>query len=146
MTTSTTSTSPSAGSRVPLRVRLGQATSSPDADGAWWPQSRDLQAECADLIDNLTDTAYVNRLLFSRPDWDDVVTDGRGVRRIRARRGPVKVGSFPGDDTKTMVLLLSTGTRLRLRVIASDADPDEAEREFRAFAPSTDVGASVPAQ
>jgi uncharacterized protein DUF5994 len=113
--------------RAPLRLRLGDAADG--TNGAWWPQSRNLQLEAADLLDHFPHPAgYINRLLMSRPDWDDSSTDGRGVRRIQARRGPVKIGSFPQDDTKEMILAMSSGQRLRLTVIPSDTDPAEGER------------------
>jgi Family of unknown function (DUF5994) len=131
MTTSPTSHPSSTSERVPLRVRLRGSTSVEHVDGAWWPQSRNLQIEAADLIDHLPDIGYVNRLLFSRPDWDDSAVGDRGVRRIAAARGPVKVGSFPSDDTRLMILVLATGRRVRLRVIASDTAPDEANRLLR---------------
>jgi hypothetical protein len=74
----------------------------------------------------------INRLLFSRPDWDDGVVDGRGLRRIQAARGPVKVGSFPGDDTHQMILAMASGRRLRLLVVPSNADDSEAHRLLNA--------------
>lgn len=114
---------------MPLRIRLRDSATADHIDGSWWPQSRNLQVEAADLVDHFPRLAgHVNRLLFSRPDWDDPVLDGRGVRRIQARRGPVKVGSFPADDTQLMVVVLSTGQRLNLRVIPSATDPAEADR------------------
>ena len=147
MSTSPSSTPPPAAARVPLRVSVARESSSSGTDGAWWPQSRDLAVEAADLVDNLTGTGYVNRLLFSRPDWDDAVADGRGRRRIQARRGPVKVGSFPRDDTRLMVLVLSNGSRIRLEVIPSDTSPDDAERRLGAFGPgTTSGGAEAPAE
>jgi hypothetical protein len=102
--------------------------------GVWWPQSRDLQVAAADLVDHFPgQVGHIDRLLFSRPDWDDAVVDGRGVRRIQARRGPVKVGSFPSDDTQLMILLLASGQRVSLKVIASATARVEAERQFRAL-------------
>jgi len=74
----------------------------------------------------------INRLLFSRPDWDDGVVDGRGLRRIHAARGPVKVGSFPSDDTHQMVLTMASGARMRLLVVPWDTSDDEARRVLRA--------------
>ena len=75
-----------------------------------------------------TEAGRINRLLFSRPDWDDGVVDGRGLRRIKAARGPVKVGSFPRDDTHQMVLAMASGRQLRLLVVPSDADDAEAHQ------------------
>ena len=130
--------------RTPLRLDL-QASSDERTHGTWWPQSRDLQAEAADLVDNFPpDAGYINRLLISRPDWDDSVAEGRGVRRIQARRGPVKIGSFPSDDTHLMVLSMSTGERLSLEVIPSATGAAEGARLMRggrsaSAVPATDV-------
>ncbi len=66
--------------RAPLRLQLRDASASGQIDGAWWPQSRDLQIEAADLIDNFPAPAgRISRLLCSRPDWDNAVLNGRGV-------------------------------------------------------------------
>jgi hypothetical protein len=122
----TTSPAPA---RVPLRISLRESPPPGEVVGAWWPQSRDLQVEAADLIDHLpASVGYVNRLLFSRPDWDDCVERGRGTRRVHAARGPVKVGSFPGDDTGEMVLALASGKRVRLLVVPPATDVAEADR------------------
>lgn len=122
-------------SRAPLRLRLRDSATDEHVHGAWWPQSRDLQTEAADLVDHFPHLAgHINRMLFSRPDWDDPIVNGRGTRRIQARRGPVKVGSFPADDTHLMVLTLSTGARLHLQVIPSEAHPDEADRQLQQIA------------
>jgi hypothetical protein len=87
--------------------------------------------EAADLVDHFPDqVGHIDRLLFSRPDWDNAVF-GHGVRRIQARRGPVKVGSVPSDDTELIILLLATGRRVSLKVIPSATDPVEADRQFR---------------
>ena len=94
--------------------------------GVWWPQSRNLQVEAADLVDHFPDqVGHIDRLLFSRADWEDSVVAGRGVRRIQARRGPVKVGSFPSDDTHLMILLLASGRRVSLTVVVAATDPLE---------------------
>ncbi|MEO9324156.1 DUF5994 family protein [Nocardioides sp. C4-1] len=121
---SATPRSPSA-----LRLWLDPNPLARGPHGAWWPRSRDLRAEVRDLVDHFPhDAGRVSRLLFSRPDWDDVVVDGRGVRSVRATRGMVKVGSFPRDDTRVMVLTMSTGDGLHLTVVPSTADADEARR------------------
>jgi hypothetical protein len=97
-------------------------------DGVWWPQSRNLQTEAADLVNNLpSSVGHINRLLFSRPDWDDALVGGRGARRVQTGRGPVKVGSFPSDDTQLMILTMANGQRLRLDVVPSDTEPAEAQ-------------------
>lgn len=114
--------------RLPLRLRLRDAATRGQVDGVWWPQSRNLQTEARDLVDNMPRAAgRINRLLFSRPDWDDALVDGRGARRVQTGRGPVKMGSFPSDDTQLMILAMATGQRLRLAVVPSDTDPAQAE-------------------
>jgi len=65
----------------------------------------------------------IERLLFSRPDWD-AVQGLASMRQIQAARGPVTVSSFPSDDTHLMVVMMSSGYRLRLLVVPSDANPD----------------------
>ncbi len=120
---STTSTE-----RVPLRIRLSRGDVLGPLDGAWWPQSRDLQTEGADLVDAFPEAVgRVERLLFSRPDWD-VVPGTPAMHRIHARRGVVEVGSFPSDDTHVMVVTLWSGQRLRLLVVPSDTAPEAAQR------------------
>jgi hypothetical protein len=135
MATSPSSTTSTSSDRVALRIELRADPVPGDLDGAWWPQSRDLQVEAADLVDNFPQASQrIQRLLFSRPDWDDAVVDGRGIRRIHARRGPVKTGSFPSDDTHLMILAMGAGHRLRLLVVPSDSDPGDARRELQAMA------------
>jgi hypothetical protein len=114
--------------RVPLRIRLDNGFQSGKVDGAWWPQTRDLQIEAADLVDHFPHPiGRVERLLFSRPDWD-AVAGAPSARRIQAHRGPVKVGSFPSDDTHLMIVKMMSGARLRLLVIPSETEADVAVR------------------
>jgi Family of unknown function (DUF5994) len=128
------------GSRVPLRLQLVEPPASGPISGVWWPQSRNLQVEAADLVDHFPDrVGRIDRLLFSRPDWDNPMVDDYGVRRIHARRGPVTVASFPSDDTHLMILLLASGRRVSLKLIASDTGPLEAHRRLR---PAGDGSAS----
>ena len=119
-------------------MRLNEAPAPGEPDGAWWPWSRSLHVEAADLVDHFPQSdGRVNRLLFSRPDWDDSMAAGGAVRRILAARGPVKVGSFPSDDTQLMVLTMATGQRLRLDVVPSDTAPADARARMDAVESST---------
>ena len=131
--------------REPLRLRLRDSAAPGAVDGAWWPQSRDLQTEAADLVDHFPEAAgRINRLLFSRPDWDNSALGGHGIRMIRAARGPVKVGSFPHDDTQLMIAIMATGQRLKLLVIPSATGHAEGERRLRlalGTRPTDDSGA-----
>ncbi|KRC53017.1 MULTISPECIES: DUF5994 family protein [unclassified Nocardioides] len=126
MTTSTTTVTRQPAQRAPLRLAAHHGSRLHPLDGAWWPQSRDLQVECADLVDHFPDgIGRIARLLFSPPDWDlPWSADGTGTypRKVSVGRGPVKVGWFPHDDTHVMVLVLSTGERLHVLVVPSATD------------------------
>lgn len=140
-TSPTTSTSTT--DRVPLRIDLDPGPPSGPLDGAWWPQSRDLQVEAADLVDHFpADAGRVERLLFSRPDWD-APGDEPSLHRITAARGPVKVGSFPGDDTHVMVVKMSSRRQLRLLVVPSTCEPDRAARLMRQAADPTNTSVAA---
>lgn len=129
MTTSPNLRPPPLVPQGPLRLRLGDGTSLGTPDGAWWPRSRDLRTEAADLVAHFPESAgRIRRLLYSRPDWDESTTHGGDDRSIATTRGRVGVGSFPSDDTQLMVVTLSTGRRLRLLVIPSDTSRLDGER------------------
>lgn len=132
MTTSDSSVpGPRSAARVPLRIRLDNGFPSGPLDGAWWPQSRDLQIECADLVDHLPGLVGLpTRLLFSRPDWD-AVAEGASLRTITASRGAVMAGSFPTDDTHLLIVVMSSGQRLHLLVIPSTTENEVAEDLMR---------------
>lgn len=99
----------------PLRVQLSGSPGRATLDGAWWPHSRDIEVELADLVDRLpADIGRVHRVLYSRPDWDTQ------PRSVPVARGRVKTGSFPRDDTHLIVLSMSTRRQLRLLVVPHD--------------------------
>ena len=124
MTTSNSTITPT------LRLQLSPTPGRGPLDGAWWPRSRALEDQLADLVDHFpAEAGRVSRALFSRPDW---LTR---PRKIKVARGTLKTGSFPSDDTHLMLLMLSTGRELRLLVIPPDTPRDEA-RELMAHAAS----------
>jgi len=86
-----------------LRLSLGSTAVGEDKlDGGWWPHSRDFATEFAELVDEFpTEHGRVVRATYSRPDWDDA------PRRVDVRRGYVKVGNFPRDDTKVIYVTTS---------------------------------------
>lgn len=99
----------------PLRLRLSASPGEATLDGGWWPHSRDIDVELADLVDGLpVDVGRVNRALYSRPDWDT------RPHSVRVLQGRLKTGSFPGDNTHVIVLSMSTGLRLTLLVVPPD--------------------------
>ncbi|HEX6246682.1 MAG TPA: DUF5994 family protein [Nocardioidaceae bacterium] len=98
--------------RRPLRLQLSGAPGHAVLDGGWWPHSREIDIELADLVDQFPEgTGCVARALYSRPDWDGQ------PHRIRVTRGWLKTGSFPGDNTRMVVLTMATGEQLRLLVV-----------------------------
>ncbi len=98
-----------------LRLQLSRSPGQGTLDGGWWPQSRDIEVELADLVDHLPAViGRVDRALYSRPDWDTQ------PHSVPVARGRLKTGSFPSDDTHVIVLSLSSGTHLRLLVVPPD--------------------------
>jgi len=113
--------SPEQQDRVPLRITLAEDFGEGPLDGAWWPQSRDLQVEAADLIDHFpTDRGRIYRLGYSEPDWDSP------VHRIRVGRGITKAGSFPKDDTHVVRLAMSTRHVAHLLVVPPETTEADA--------------------
>lgn len=107
MTTSTTITT-----RVPLRVALADESSHDTLDGGWWPQSRDLAVELADLVDHFPEgRPRIVRVLYSPPDWENP------PRRVQVAGGWVKTGAFPRDDTHLVLLTTATSDRRVLRLL-----------------------------
>ena len=101
--------------REPLRLRLSTSPGQATLDGGWWPQSREIGVEVADLVDHFpTARGRVLRAVYSRPDWD------AQPHSVPVGRGRLKIGSFPGDDTHMIVLRLWSRTDLRLLVVPPD--------------------------
>lgn len=104
--------------RLPLRLELNQTMGDGALDGTWWPQSRNLALELADLVDNFPIAlGEIHRVVFSRPDWDTA------PHRVRVARGLVKVGSYPREDNHQVWLSMSTHGMVRLSVTAPDGFP-----------------------
>jgi hypothetical protein len=113
MTTSTDSpgTSSAPKDRLPLRLQLNSKLGQGRLDGSWWPQSRDLAVELADLVDHFpAEPGVVYRAVFSRPDWDTA------PHKVRVARGIIKVGSFPRDDNHQIWLTMSNRRMIGLSV------------------------------
>jgi len=129
MSTSIVPTQPS--TRSFLRLRLATQPGQDRLDGGWWPQSRDLSVELADLVDNFpTGSGRIQRAVVSPPDWDP------SPRRIPVARGFVKVGSFPRDDTNVILLKMSDYRILRILVVPPGLTDSEAEEALLAASTS----------
>lgn len=158
MTSHSTSLSPPvddpAGPRRPVRLQLSEAPGRAALDGGWWPQTRNIGVELADLVDHFPlALGRVYRVLYSSPDWDT------RRRTVPTARGRIKTGSFPRDDTHLVVLRMSTRTSLRLLVVPPDhsagdlamgmaADPANrwSAAQILAAGPSTDEDAETSDQ
>lgn len=115
--------------RRPLRLRMGRAMGVDRLDGGWWPQSRNLTVELADLVDHFpADCGRVVRALFSPPDWDP------GPRRVPVAGGSIKVGSFPHDDTHLIELKTSDRTVLHVLVVPPTFTDDQGAEALLAAA------------
>jgi hypothetical protein len=98
--------------RVPLRLRMVDDPVPGGLHARWWPQSRDLGVELADLVDHFPAAeGGVMRAIFSRPDWDTP------LRRVSLKRGVMKAGSFPRDDTHVMLLTMFDRSTLKILVV-----------------------------
>lgn len=116
-------------SRGPLRLRMAAHPGRDHLDGGWWPQSRDLALELADLVDHFPARfGRIVRALVSPPDWEPA------PRRIPVSGGYVKVGSFPGDDTHLIHLKTSDRTMLRVLVVPSAFSLDQGDEALLAAA------------
>jgi hypothetical protein len=124
--------------RVPLRLRMAERPGHDHLDGAWWPQSRDLAIELADLVDHFPAVlGRIVRAVYSPPDWD------LAPRRIPTAHGYVKVGSFPRDDTHLVLLKTSDRNVLRVLVVPPEMSDDQGSEALLAAATR---GNSEPAE
>lgn len=117
-------TAPQAGStpegRRPLRLRLGRAPDQDRLDGAWWPYSRDLEAEMSHLVHQFPPIdGRISRAVYSPPDWD------APPRELTAGQGVIEVRASLRDDPHVLILELSDGRRLTLLVVPPDFTPGQ---------------------
>jgi len=123
---------PSTGS---LRVVLAPPRKNRPLDGGWWPHSRDLAVELAELVSGLPrDAGRAVRAVYSPPDWDTP------PRRVPLAKGYLKVGCFPRDDSHVLDLRMLDGTTLRLLVVPSTTDPQQARSALEAAAEPEGTG------
>lgn len=129
------------GTRVPLRLRMVDDPQPGGLYGRWWPQSRDLAVELADLVDHFPSVrGGVMRATFSPPDWDT------SLRRVRVKRGDMKAGSFPRDDTHMMLLTMFDRTTLKILVIPPGGSPEEGEAALRTGSPGDYAPVASPTE
>ena len=115
--------------RGALRLRLAEQVSGNHLDGGWWPRSRDLAVELADLIDHYPSSlSRIVRVQVSPPDWDSPPD------RVQVGGGHVNVASFPDDDTHLILLRASDRTVLRVLVVPPDFSDDQGDEALLAAA------------
>ena len=91
-------------------------------DGGWWPQSRNLEVELADLVDHFpASSGRIVRATISAPDWDDP------PKRVPVRTGYIQVGGAAGDDTHVLLLRTSDRQDLVILVIPSHFTAEQGE-------------------
>lgn len=115
--------------RVPLRLRISPRPGQDRLDGGWWPQSRDLAGELADLVDHFRPAA--GRVVcdrYSPPDRDVP------ARRIPVAGGFVKVGSLRRDDTHLIQLKTSDRKVPYVLVVPPDTSQERGEGALLAAA------------
>ncbi len=113
----------------PLRLELARVPGQDRLDGAWWPRSRDLSVELAQLVaDFPPGHGRIVRAVCSSPDWDAPL---RGVPGTTD--GP-EVGTLPGEESHLVLLTFSDATVLRLLVVPPGLTPDQGEEALLAAA------------
>jgi Family of unknown function (DUF5994) len=125
----TTSNVPNPPPRIPLRFRMATHSGRGQLDGGWWPQSRDLAVELADLVDHFPpELGRIVHAVYSPPDWD--ATPGR----IAVAGGYVQVGSVSRDDTHLVLLKTADDAELRVLVVPPGMSSDQGDEALLAAA------------
>lgn len=111
--------------RLPLRLTLSGDFSHGRLDGAWWPRSRNLETELADLVRNFpAGVGRIIRAVCSRADWE------RAPLEVRVDGETLKVGQFPHDGAH-MVILTLPGRNLTLLLVPPDTSEAQAAEVMR---------------
>ncbi|WP_329622514.1 DUF5994 family protein [Streptomyces sp. NBC_01255] len=98
-------------------------------DGAWWPESRDLEAELPPLIDALEGRfGRITRVAVNPTRWPVV------PHKVPVTGHTLHVGWFTEQDPDKMILLSYTVGRCDLLVIPPETEPAAAARLMTAAA------------
>ncbi|MEV0977794.1 DUF5994 family protein [Streptomyces sp. NPDC049915] len=115
---------------LPVRLSLTPKTTlAGQLDGAWWPYSRDLNAELPQLATAL-DGAWgrITRVTVNPSRWPVI------PRRVPVGGHSVHVGWFTEQDPDKLILLSFTVGRWDLLVIPPETEPTAAARLMAAAA------------
>lgn len=115
---------------LPTRLALAPArTSTGLLDGAWWPLTRDLEAELPLLVDALEERwGRLTRVMVNPTRWPVV------PRKVAAARHTLHVGRFAELDPDKVILLSHRVGRCDLLVIPPETEPAPAARLMAAAA------------
>lgn len=106
---------------IEARVAFRQpVTPAPHIDAAWWPRSRDLEAELPGLLDVLwTAAREVDRVSYPIDSWLPV------PRRLTIEGRRVRLGGFTHQDQSMISLRDAWGAeRIDILVIPPETAPD----------------------
>ena len=124
-----------AGDSGHLRLRMAEDRSPAGLDGVWWPRSRDIVTEVADLVDHFPADRFgrVVRVLVSPADWDV------RPRHALVRGGIIRLGYLPADDDSHLVhVTTSERNLLPLLVIPSSFTRQQGNAALAAAADHAD--------
>jgi hypothetical protein len=100
-----------------------------ELDGGWWPQSRDLAVELADLASHFPPgQGEISRASVSPTDWNS------SPRRVAVGAGQVRVSAGRGNDLHVIELKTTSRRVLRLLVVPSVMSSEQAEEAMLAAA------------
>jgi hypothetical protein len=128
-------TAAEADTRVPLRLMLSDSPNTGRLDGAWWPQSRDLAVEFADLAGNAPGgIGRIVNVAYSKSFWGQPSPAWLPVGRGRVVRSRTFIGTA---DPDRVLLRLDSHRSLALMVVPPELDEDTAARAMTAAASPT---------
>ena len=107
-----------------LRLCMAHPRVDHGLDGAWWPRSRNLTGELAELVDHfpVDRCGHIVRVLVSPADWND------RPRHVLVRSGYVKVGYLPQHDDSHLIHLTTTNrTLLPVLVVPPEFTADQGD-------------------
>lgn len=114
----------------PARLALTLTADRQTCDGAWWPRSRDLGLEVCSLFETWpAELGLISRVYYCPLDWDDAPV----AVAIPKRRGRLRMGHLPSQDTHHVVLGMLDGKRRTLVVLPSTTSEQTAVPYLRAF-------------
>ena len=124
-------TTPEPPAGVRPRLRLAEDPGQGSLDGGWWPRSRDLLVELAELVEQLPpELGRVVRVAFSPPDWDTAPD------RIPVPEGYVEAVALPDEDTHLVDLRMADQQELRLLVVPPELTDGQGAEAMLAAATS----------